>query len=115
MPSPFGQRRGPNTYYEYGGTPHHYIYNWTGMPMPGTRAAETLALGHYPDYPVAMTLETGRRSVLHSGPEQTHLIDAFPGSGLGAALLSRNERRLLIGVGLAGAAYLAWRKWGKKK
>lgn len=103
MPSPFGSRRGPSTYYEYGGSPHHYDYNWKGMPAPGYRAAETRALG---DWPVAMTMESGRKSLLHSGPEQ---------NALGAAQISRNEKYLLIAgaVGLAG--YLAWKKWGKRK
>ena len=108
MPSPFGRRRGPSTYYEYGGTPHHYDYNWKGMPAPGFRAAETRALGNYVEYPVAMSLQTGQRSVLHSGPEQTHIHDA----PLGQAQLSRMEKHALWIAGLGIAGYFAWRKWG---
>jgi hypothetical protein len=116
MPSPFGRPRAADIYYQHGGFPRHYVYNWTGTPMPAARAGETSELsGDYidisaqyhkelSDYPVAMTMRSGQLSVLHSGPEQ-----------LGAAQLSRNEKRLLGAAALAGAAYLAWLKWGKKK
>ncbi len=127
MPSPYGQNRSAASYYEYGGVPRHYILNWDGLPPGPTRAAETRGLGcdgegdyidvvatahlhkSLGDYPVAMSLESGTRSILHSGPEQTKLYD-----GLGLFDLSRNEQRLAVVAGLGLAAYFAWKKWGKK-
>ena len=106
--------------------PRHYILNWEGLPPGPTRAAETRALGcdnyldvtatahlrkSLGDYPVAMSMQSGRNSVLHSGPEQTHLID-----GLGVFGLSRNEQRLAVVAGLGVAGFLAWRLFkGKRK
>lgn len=105
MPSPYGMKRSADSYYQYAGSPQHYILNWTGMPEPGTRAGETRGLG---DYPVSMSMASGRRSVLHSGTEQTHIYD-----GLGQFGLSRNEKRFLVIAGAGIAGYLLWKKMKK--
>lgn len=116
MPSPFGLKRGPSTYYEYPGVGHHYVWNWDGLPPGPTHAAETRGLSDYFDikahyhkdlgefYPVSMTLETGRGSVLHSGPEQGKMFS------MGA--LSNNEKTYLA---LAGAAAAVWWFFIRKK
>ena len=122
MPSPYGQSRSAAAYYQYGGVPRHYIFNWEGGPPPGTRAATTRALGDYFDivasaryhrdlsgYPVAMSMQSGQSSVLHSGPEQSHLIDAAPLSGF-----STNEK-YLAGAAIAGVVgYLVWKARKKR-
>jgi len=124
MPSPFGYRRGPSTYYEHAGAPQAYAYDWDGMPMGSQRAAETRALGgdyldilarfhkdlgdYDVDYPVSMSQYGKRRSILHSGPEQTHIHDAPLGF---FGQMSDNEKRLLY---IGGAALLGWFLWKKK-
>lgn len=118
MPSPYGSRSA-SSYYQHAGAPHHYTLEWEGMPPGPTWAAETRGLGcdgdyidvtatfhkSLGDYPVAMSMEAGRRSILHSGPEQTHIYD-----GLGVFGLSRNEGRLLMVVGIGLAGWLAWKQ-----
>ncbi len=71
-------------------------------------------LGDYQSYPTAQSAQSGARSILHSGIEQTHLYDAPRAVGAFGAL-SDNEKRLgLIAlVGIAG--YFAWKKYGKPK
>lgn len=127
MPSPYGRSRSASTYYEHAGAPDHYIIDWVGLPPIGARAAETRSLGDYldiqaryhkvlagySDHPVAMTMATGRRSVLHSGPEQTQLDDGTRLSDLGLiGSLSRSERRFGAIAAAALAGWLAWKKWG---
>ncbi len=117
-----------STYYHHGAAPRHYVADWQGVPQPGSRAAETLALGedgdyiditarfhkelgNYDiDYPVSMSAQYGRRSILHSGPEQTKIYDGKTPIELGFyEQMSSNEKRfiLLIGIGIAG--FLAWK------
>lgn len=130
MPSPYGYGRSASMYYQYGGVPRHYEYDWTGMPPEGVRAAETRSLGaDYFDiaaaarfhkdlgsYPVAMSMESGRRSILRGGPEQTHLNDEAPPKQLGDFLgLSRNEKRFLVIAALAGGAFYLWKYFRGKK
>lgn len=62
----------------------------------------------YTEYPVAMSMETGLKSVRHSGPEQTTLYDATPTLGFFGEM-SDNEKRALVMVAVAGAGYLFWR------
>lgn len=120
MPSPYGSR-GASSYYQHAGMPTHYVYDWSGMPQGSERGAESRALGDYlditarfhkdlsgVDYPVSMSMESGTRSVLHSGPEQTHIYDSAP---LGA--LSDNEKKFGI-ITLAGiAGFFIWKKYFK--
>jgi len=96
------------------------------MPPGGTRAAEARALGGdyldisarfhkdlgaYEDYPVAMSMEGARRSVLHSGPEQSRIYD-----GLGFfGAMSSNEKRLAMLGGAAVVGYFAWQHFKKKR
>ena len=135
MPSPFGAGRSANAYYNYGGEPHSYAYDWTGVPPPTARSAESRALaGDYldisasfhkelgddiPTYPVSLTAETGGQSILHAGPEQTPLYDAaVPPAALGFfGALSRNEKRALLLGGVALAGWFAWTFFlkGKKR
>lgn len=133
MPSPYGYRRGPSTYYEHAATGHHYDYNWKGMPSPGTRGAERRGLGcdnggdyidvsavarfhkGLGDTPVSMSQYSKTRSILHSGPEQTHIFDEAPPSSLGFfGQLSENERRLFMLGGAALAGWFIYKRWGKK-
>ena len=67
-------------------------------------------LGNYTTHPVSMSMQSGRRSVLHTGPEQSHLYDALP-PGLGQFGLSRNEKRLVVGGAIVAALYWAWKKY----
>jgi hypothetical protein len=69
--------------------------------------------GKYPTWPVAMTMESARRSVRHSGPEQTQLDDEVSSLGFFGAM-SDNEKRALVMVAIAGAGYLFWRAQQKK-
>lgn len=73
----------------------------------------TADAGKYPTWPVAMTMETARRSVRHSGPEQTQLYDGRPSLGFFGAM-SDNEKRALMLVAVAGAGYLFWKQAQKK-
>lgn len=131
--SPFGEKRSAAIYYEYGGVPHHYVAQWTGMPQPATRGAgETRSLGRYLptgadfldvsatfhkelsdydiDYPVSVSMEAARRSILHSGPEQTRIHDQPTPPELGFfGEMSRNEKKLALVGGIALAGWLAWR------
>lgn len=118
MPSPYGSRSA-STYYQHPGVPRRYVADWTGMPFPGARAAESRALGaegdyldiiatarfhkELGDYPVSMSMESGRRSILHSGPEKS----------LGA--LSHNEKRLLLIGGAGLALFFAYKHFIKGK
>jgi len=101
-------------YYQHAGSPSHYVWNWDGLPPGPTHSAEQRELsGDYidvtatfhkslGDYPVAMSLMSGKKSILHSGPEQTHIYD-----GLGA--FDKGQKlALLAGVGIVG--YLLWKK-----
>lgn len=99
MPSPYGEKRSAASYYQYGGEPQRFVIDWTGVPFPSSRHGQA-SLG---DYPVALTLEYPyAQSVLHSGPEQSHIID-----GLG---MSDNEK-LGLGIAVLGvAAYFVWKK-----
>lgn len=127
MPSPYGSKRSASTYYQHAGAQRHYTFNWDGLPPGPTHAGETRGLGDDGDsdylditatyhkslgdsYPVAMSAEAARRSILHSGPEQTHIHDS-----LGIFGLSRNENRLLIVAGIGLAGYLAWNHLSKGK
>jgi hypothetical protein len=56
-----------------------------------------------------MSMEGGRKSILHSGPEQTRIHDA-----MGVWGLSDNENRLALIAGLGLAGYIAWKMLGKK-
>lgn len=115
-------------HYRYGGEGQSYAWNWRGLPMYPTRAAESRELagsddpelGDYinvtatyqktlGDYPVAMSLQSGRQSVLHSGPEQTHIHD-----GLGIFEGYSIAKKVALVAGVGGAAYLAWKLLGKK-
>lgn len=134
MPSPFGRRRGPSMYYQYGGMPYSYAANWDGMPSPSTRSAEARglgadddyidvqfqghlrkSLGDYETYPVALTSETGEKSVLHQ-VDQSHLYDAPPWQGLQGlgffGTLSKNEKTLalVLAVGIGGYLFLKKRR-----
>jgi hypothetical protein len=126
MPSPFGYKRGANTYYEHPGTGRYYVYNWDGVSVQGSRAAETRGLGcscdfvdvtarlhkslsGYEEYPVAMSTQVPKGSVLRPGPEQTPLYDGMGFFGRS----SDSEKRLLLLGGVALAGYLALRKYGK--
>lgn len=62
------------------------------------------------DYPVAMSMESGLRSVRHSGPEQTHLYDSKPLGFFGA--LSNNEKTLAF-LALGAAAVFVSLKYLK--
>lgn len=130
MPSPYGSKRSANSYYQHAAVAQHYNYNWDGIPPGPTRAAETRglgclgcdedyvditatfhkSLGSLGDYPVSMSMEGGRKSVLHSGPEQTRIYDA-----MGIFGLSDNENRLALIAGLGLAGYIAWKMLGKKR
>jgi len=49
MPSPYGKNRNAAQYYQYGGVPQHYVYNWDGVaPIAAHRAAESQALSGGP-------------------------------------------------------------------
>ena len=136
MPSPFGRNRNAAQYYQHGGIPMHYQYNWDGMPQGSigpqksnralgwTEVSEGADLlqdmgddfidvqAHFrkslgsTDYPVAMSMQTAMRSVRHSGPEQTHLFDSWRPMGF-FGTLSNNERILAFGVLGAAAVYVA--------
>ncbi len=96
----YGYSRGADFYYSHAGFPHSYSYNWKGLAdmASGSRAS----LG---EWPVSMTMETGRKSVLHSGPEQTRLNDGLSGG----FSLSESEKSLAKVGAFAAAAYLLWR------
>jgi len=161
MPSPYGNNRNAAQYYQYGGAPRRWVYQWTGLPQQskGSRTARQLGaspyevevlegddyidvvaqaqfhktldglgdegdtdaedmrrhyeMGDYTEYPVAMSMETGLKSVRHSGEEQTTLYDALPTLGFFGAM-SDNEKRALVIVAVAGAGYLFWRSQRKK-
>ena len=121
MPSPFGTKRYASTYYQYGGQPMHFAANWSGMPMPGHRAAETAALaGIGPDsnyiegltlgdYDTGQYFQTGERSVYHGGIEQSQIDDEVH-RALGVfGALSQNEKRLAMVAGAAVAGFVLWR------
>ncbi len=138
MSSPYGQKRGAAVYYQYGGVPAHYAYNWTGLPPAGVRAAETRGLSgvltgpillgdsldvsasaHYhrdlgaipTDWPVAMSMQAPRRSIRHSGAEQGKMYD-----GLGIfGSLSNNEKTLMKVAAAGAVAFIAYKVWKKKK
>ena len=123
MPSPYGRRRQADMYYEHAEDRRGSTSNWTGMPLTGGRAGETRGLGedgdyidvtatlhkHLGDWDVQESAFAGRRSMRHSGVEQTHLND-----GMGAFGLSRNENRLAIVAVVGVAAYFAF-QFSKKK
>ena len=113
-------------YYQYAASPRGYNYNWRGVAMPSsTPGAYASGLGNYP---VSMSLVSGRRSVLHSGPEQGKLsmgdatlealAKAAAGGGAGAttqkqqkaAQFSRNEKRAFVILGVAAVGYFLWKK-----
>ncbi len=137
MPSPFGNNRNAAQYYQYAGQPRRYVYQWTGLAQPAARPPNTArslgaspyevevlegddyidvvaqaqlhkTLGDYTEWPVAMSMETGLKSVRNSGPEQTTLYDALPTLGFFGAM-SDNEKRAIVLVAVAGAGYLFWR------
>jgi hypothetical protein len=113
MPSPFGPNRSSDAYYQFGGLAKHYDYNWQGMPFPqAPRAKASLGsrpddiytdlgdagdgLGDYgPGHPVSMSMESGRRSLLSTMPDQMKMAYGVP-VPMGAFGLSRNEQRLAI-------------------
>ena len=110
MPSPYGKHRGADSYYQYGGEPQRYVYNWTGMPFPSPTKFGPASLGCVgckDTWPVAQTMEyPDQTSVMHSGPEQWGIHD-----GLHGVQMSRNEK-LWLGLGVASiAAYFAWKKF----
>jgi hypothetical protein len=147
MPSPYGQSRSAASYYQYGGVPRHYVYNWEGGPPPASRAAETRALGtlgalgalgslgthrlgdsidiaatavYHKDlsgYPVAMSMASGQSSLLHSGPEQSHVHKAPPhkAPSMGAFGLSQNETRLAMAAALGVVGYIGWKALKRRK
>lgn len=135
MPSPFGRRRGASMYYKNAGLPYSYLVNWDGLPQGSVRSAEAHALGDdsYIDvqfqghlkkalgdyektYDVALTSETGEKSVLHQ-IDQSHLYDSPPWQGLQGLMdgFSDNEKKLaaVLAVGIGG--YFLWKKLKKKR
>lgn len=123
-----------STYYHFGALPRRYVADWRGVPQPGARAAETLALGadgdylditarfhkelgdYDIDYPVTMSAQHGRRSILHSGPEQTKIYDGPTPAELGFfGQMSRNEKRLMLLAGAGLVGFLAWKHFRGKK
>lgn len=124
----------PSTYYHYGASPRRYVADWRGVPQPGSRAAERLALGaegdyiditarfhkelgNYDiDYPVSMSAHHGRRSILHSGPEQTKIYDGDTPIELGFfGQMSRNEKMLAFTAVLGIAGFLIWKHFRGKQ
>ena len=102
----YGYKRGADFYYQHGGFPHSYAYDWKGLaPMAsGSRAA----LGDHSDLdvgvPVSMSMQANQRSVLTSGPEQTRLA-----YGLGGLFdLSESEKDFVKLAAVAALGYLAW-------
>jgi hypothetical protein len=93
MPSPFGSSRSATMYYQHAGVPYHYLLNWTGMPVPGPRGAESVALGDG-DY---------------------FDIQARYHKALSGLVLSDNEKRYLAIGGAALAGWLIWKHVIKKK
>lgn len=117
-----------STYYHHGAFPRRYVADWRGVPQPGSRAAERLALGadgdfiditakfhkelggYDIDYPVLMSAHYGRRSILHSGPEQTRIYDGETPIELGFfGQMSRNEKRLMFLAGIGITGFLTWK------
>jgi hypothetical protein len=77
------------------------------MPMAPSWAGETRGLG---DYSVAMTMASGRHSLLNSGIEQSQIYDSVRG-GLGA--MSRSEKKYLTLAVLGVAGFFIWKKYLK--
>lgn len=117
MYGPYGKNA--SMYYGHAAYPRAYAWNWRGMPMPGQRGAVSRGLGEYPTFPVSMSAESGRRSVLHSGPEQTHIYDAPYGSHLAGIPvydnLSNNEKLAVKVVGAAVVGYFGYQLLTKKR
>lgn len=97
-------------YYGHAAYPRAYAWNWRGVPQGSQRGAVSRGLGHYDTFPVSMSEESGRRSVLHAGPEQTHIHDAPNGLGK----LSDNERRYMTMALVGGAVYFGYKMFVKK-
>ena len=110
-------------YYNFGGSPRHYAYDWQGLAMPSVRAAETRALGSGYDYE-----ESTAPYDLHfpaladwppirpSGPEPgAHDMVGWGRTDLGFfGKLSDNERRLVL-LAVAGAGLLWYLRSRRKR
>lgn len=82
-----------------------------GSPSGGTKEYAGGPVG--PGYPVAMSTETARRSVLSTFPDEMKMAYGQPRSLGFFGNLSDNEKRALQIGALAGAAYLAYRVFKK--
>lgn len=101
-------QRGADFYYSHAAFPRAYDYNWKGIaPMAsGSRASLN---GWEQGYPVAMSIDERRRSVLHSGPEQTRLALS------GLFDFSQSEGQALKVAAIAGVAFLLYKNRKKIK
>jgi hypothetical protein len=73
-------------------------------------------LGDYgPGYPASMSMESGRRSVLSTFPDEQKMAYGVPVPMGFFGTLSDNEKRLTYVAAGVGALVLGWALFGKKK